>query len=342
MYREHRDPGLHGVINWLLRQKWGMAKELAAIDAELTKEARAKVAVKALPGAVPVSSIPLPVGPLLPAPRVAAEKDWYVNGEGQTFAVVRGPVEFTIGSPASEPDRNDNDPPAHRKRIGRSFAISTKEVTVAEFRRFLPNHSWPKRYSPGEDTPAVSMTWYEAAEYCNWLSAREGIPEDQWCYESNKEGKFDEGMRMKVGHLKLTGYRLPTDVEWEYACRSGTGTSRYHGRGEELLPRYGWFQKNADERTWPVGTLRPNELGLFDMLGNVAECVEDPTFPYVVTQKEDIENVNSAIIDERTSRFLRGYSFNFHPVFLRSASRGPNRPGNRNSTYGFRPARTLP
>ena len=119
------------------------------------------------------------------------------------------------------------------------------------------------------------MTWYAAAEYCNWLSAREGIPSDQWCYEPDAKNGYDEGMRMKVGHLGLTGYRLPTEVEWEYACRSGASTARYFGRGEGLLPRYGWFTKNSDEHAWPVGQLRPNERGLFDTLGNVWEWVQD-------------------------------------------------------------------
>jgi formylglycine-generating enzyme required for sulfatase activity len=250
-------------------------------------------------------------------------------------------VEFTLGSPASEPGRFEVNEPAHRKRIGRTFAIATKEVTVEQFLRFRPNHSWLNHYSPGPDTPAVAMTWYQAAEYCNWLSAREGIPPDQWCYEPNKEGRFDEGMRMKVGHLKLTGYRLPTEAEWEFACRSGAVTARYFGRGEELLPRNAWFVKNAEDRAWPVGRLRPNELGLFDGLGNVMEWVEDPALLYVTSQREDIENSNYIIINERISRLLRGGSFFIQPVNLRSANRFNGRPGIRDFTFGFRPLRTL-
>ena len=295
-----------------------------------------------MPGAVPVSSFPLPVGPLLPAPAVAVGKDWYVNGEGQTFAVVRKPVEFTLGSPLSEPGRVDVNEPPHRKRILRTFAMATTEVTVEQFLRFRPKHDWLRRYSPGTDTPAVSMTWYEAAEYCNWLSAREGIPEEQWCYEPNKDGVFAEGMRMKVGHLKLTGYRLPAEAEWEFACRGGAETSRYHGRGEELLPRYGWFWKNADERAWPVGQLRPNELGLFDMLGNALEWVEDPALLYQVGQRDDIENSANMIVKEQTSRLVRGGSFNLQPVYLRSANRYVYRPGSSSDfAGGFRLVRTL-
>ena len=256
--------------------------------------------------------------------------------------MVRGPVEFTLGSPVSEPGRTEQNEPPHRKRISRTFAIGTKEVTVAEFLRFRPKHDWLKRYSPGADTPAVTMTWYEAAEYCNWLSEREGIPADQWCYEQNTAGKYDEGMRIKTGHLKLTGYRLPTEVEWEYACRGGAVTSRYHGRGEDLLPRYGWFAKNAEDRAWPVGQLRPNELGLFDTLGNALEWTEDPAVGYAIFQREDMEKGQFSLLDERMSRLLRGGSFGHLPILVRSAGRDFHRPGTRFYYGGFRPTRTLP
>jgi formylglycine-generating enzyme required for sulfatase activity/tRNA A-37 threonylcarbamoyl transferase component Bud32 len=337
LYREHPDPGLHGAIDWVLRQKWGNAKELAAIDAELAAVSRSKVLARGL-----ANVGPLPAGPFLPAPAVAVGKDWFVNGEGQTFAVVRGPVEFTLGSPEAEPGRNGGYEPPHRKRIPRSVAVGTKEVTVEQFLRFRPKHEWTKRYSPGPDTPAVTVTWYDAAAYCNWLSAREGVPESQWCYEPNEAGEYGEGMRVRAGHLKLTGYRLPTEAEWEYACRGGAVTARYYGRGEDLLPRYGWYGKNADDHAWPVGQLCPNELGLFDVLGNAIEWVADPALLYVTGQLEDVGSEKLLRIDERTSRLFRGGAFNLQPFLVRSAFRVGNRPGNRNDNSGFRPVRTLP
>ncbi len=329
-YRAHPDPGLHGAIDWLLRQRWGKAKELAGIDAELAAVSRAKAIGRALAGAAPSAE-------------VARGKDWFLNGEGQTYAVVRGPVEFTLGSPTTEPGRNVWNELPHRKRIPRTFAIGTKEVTVEQFLRFRPEHFWPRHQSPGPDTPAVVVTWYDCAAYCNWLSKREGIPESEWCYEPAKGGGFGEGMRMKVGHLKLTGYRLPTEAEWEFACRSGAATSRYHGRGEDLLPRYGWFAKNAEQRAWPVGQMRPNELGLFDVQGNAMEWVADPALVYVTGQTEDSENSRLLQVDERTSRVLRGGSLYNQPVDLRCAVRFVDRPGSLNaSASGLRPVRTLP
>jgi formylglycine-generating enzyme required for sulfatase activity/serine/threonine protein kinase/class 3 adenylate cyclase len=344
LYREHPDPGLHGAIDWLLRQRWGKAAEVAGIDAELASVSRNRVAARAVFGGVPGASfggvMGVACGPLLPAPVVGHDRDWFVNGEGQTYATVRGPVEFTLGSPVTETGRHVENEPAHRKRIGRSFAIATKEVTVEQFKRFRQNHRLITRYSHDQDTPMVTVTWYDAAAYCNWLSEREGIPPDKWCYLPDKDGDYDEGMRIKTDHLKLTGYRLPTEAEWEYACRSGSVVSRYYGRSDELLPRYGWYQKTADDRAWPVARLRPNELGLFDMLGNALEWVEDPGLAYVTGHRNDIENKSLLLINERMPRLLRGGSFFIPPVFSRCASRYGVRPSLSNYAYGFRPVRT--
>ena len=258
------------------------------------------------------------------------------------MAVVPGSVEFLMGSPASESGRSP-DEQLHRKRIGRTFAIATKPVTVAEFLRFRPGQSYSVKYAPTSDCPITAISWYDAAAYCNWLSSREGIPQEQWCYEPNLQGEFADGMKFKPAYLNLTGYRLPTEAEWEYACRAGTKSSRYYGDSEELLGKYAWFMKNSDDRTWPVGILMPNDLGLFDMYGNVWCWCQDSLRGYPESEKAPIadDNEDILVVTDRYSRVLRGNSFSAQAATMRSALRSNTTPGMRNLAVGFRPARTL-
>ena len=127
-------------------------------------------------------------------------------------------------------------------------------------------------------------SWYQAAAYCNWLSQQQKLPEDQWCYEISetdlraiKNGDPPAAMKLKENYLSLTGYRLPTEAEMEYATRAGAVTSRYYGETEELLAKYAWYIKNSKEKTWPVGSLKPNDLGLFDVQGNVFTWCQEAT-----------------------------------------------------------------
>src|SRR5262249_17015485 len=112
-----------------------------------------------------------------------------------------------------------------------------------------------------------------AALYCNWLSAQEEIPPSEWCYDL-VIGKRAVDTRVTSRSHDRLGYRMPTEAEWEYACRAGTETSRFFGESAEYLPKYAWMYSNSEGRTWPVGRLRPNPLGLFDVYGNVSEWCE--------------------------------------------------------------------
>jgi formylglycine-generating enzyme required for sulfatase activity/tRNA A-37 threonylcarbamoyl transferase component Bud32 len=306
-YADDPDPGLHSAIDWLLRQKWDMAADLAQADA----------AVKGKP---------------------PGERRWYVNGQGQTFAVIPGPAEFTIGSPPGEPDREDKEAPVER-RVGRTFAIATREVTVAEFLRFQPDFGVRRRYAPEPDGPIVHITWFEAAKYCNWLSAREGIPEREWCYLPHPGNEFYPGMKLAEDCLKRTGYRLPTESEWEFAARAGAVTSRFYGSSVELLPRYGYFARNSRDRTWPCGRLKPNDLGLFDIYGNALEWCQDIQGE---RYKEGDDEESTFVVLMDPLRALRGGSFNLQPSFVRSAFRNAYRPVSNYIPVGLRPARTLP
>ena len=147
---------------------------------------------------------------------------------------------------------------------------------------------------------------------------------------------------MSADYMKRTGYRLPTEAEWEYACRAGAMTSRYYGQSDELLAKYGWFNKNSGKKAWPVGSLKPNDFGLFDMQGNAYTWCQDRATTYVAGQggkaAEDREDASPPL--DKDSRMLRGGGFNSLLWFLRSAYRTRYPPGLRYTSYGFRPART--
>ena len=257
-----------------------------------------------------------------------------------------------MGSPPTEPECFDNEL-LHKRVIPRRFAIATKEVTVEQYRRFQqvsPDdndaaESDLKRYSPNDSGPMIVVTWYRAAAYCNWLSEQERIPEKQWCYVPNEKGRYAEGMTIPEDVLERRGYRLPTEAEWECACRAGSVTSRYYGHSEGLLGQYAWYLTNTrGERTSPCGGLLPNDLGLFDLLGNVFEWCQDRYESYQPDQNNtiyDIINISEYIRDTNP-RLLRGGAFNFRPANVRSAIRDWYLPSVRDTNFGFRPARTYP
>ena len=148
-------------------------------------------------------------------------------------------------------------------------------------------------------------------------------------------------MRIKAGALKLTGYRLPTEAEWEYAARAGALTILHYGASEKLLGRYAWYLATSKDRAWPVGSLQPNDLGLFDMLGNALEWCQDPfmnykTDPHFIDDEEDIRDIES-----RQNRVLRGGAFTHLSAYVRSAYRDKFMPADSDYDVGFRPARTF-
>jgi formylglycine-generating enzyme required for sulfatase activity len=312
-YRGDTDPGIHAASEWLLR-RWQKTDRLTQLDKDLTK-----ASPRRQPGEIT-------------RPR------WVVNGQGQTFAVIPAPGKFTIGSPPDEKGRFRNDVDRRKVQIDYTFAVAMKLVTVSEFKKCLPAFQHQKQWSPGEDTPINAVSWYDAARYCDWLSEQEKVPKDQWCYEPNAKGEYAEGMKVKPNYRSLSGYRLPTEAEWEYACRAGTLTAWAHGSDEAMLGYYAWHLLNSNSMILriapfltmhPVGSLKPNALGLFDMHGNASQWCQD------VCGEKDIEDVKNT-----NDRVLRGGSFSSYAWDVRSAHRIRAGPAVRTYACGFRVART--
>jgi formylglycine-generating enzyme required for sulfatase activity len=150
--------------------------------------------------------------------------------------------------------------------------------------------------------------------------------------------------RLAPGYLRRTGYRLPTETEWERACRAGTTTSRFFGGDEDLLVHYAHLVANSADRTARVGQYMPNPWGLFDVYGNVWEWCLDRSQVYPRGAghpvKEDGEDVLE--VDLNWDRILRGGAFNSPARYGRSAQRFRGRPTTHDVLIGFRVARTIP
>jgi len=345
IYLKDTDPGIHASAEWLLKT-WNEDNFLN--NANETWKNNRDLSIKRQ----------LEIKTLLDKEKEKSSLQWYVNGQGQTMVVIPGPVEFLMGSPESEADRNLVEK-QHYRRIGRSFEMSNKAVTIAQYQQFDKNyiHTLDNKYSRRGDLPAVKITWFKASAYCNWLSKQEGLPEDQWCYEMDAKGQV---VALKKNYLSLKGYRLPTEAEMEYATRAGSITSRYFGETEELLPKYAWNNKNSQNQTWPVGSLKPNDFGLFDTLGNCFIWCMDVYKSYpkedggTVEDKEQELTVSAVdwvlvlkFLDPKNvspldniSRVLRSGSFVSHESLARSALRGYNIPFIPLEFVGFRLAKT--
>jgi formylglycine-generating enzyme required for sulfatase activity len=220
--------------------------------------------------------------------------------------------EFLMGSPDSDDEAYSQEKPQHHVRITRSFYLGVYEVTQRQYRAITGED--PGGIDETDDYPVVNVSWTDAIAFCNRLSEREGL-----------KTYYQFGADVKSG---TEGYRLPTEAEWEYACRAGSMTK--YSSGDY------WDHGNAGRMIHPVGQRRPNAWGLYDMHGNVREWCLDWYDPGYYAQSQDADPLGPPKAADRVNR---GGSWDVHPRYCRSAYRDGLSPEYRSTYVGFRVAR---
>jgi formylglycine-generating enzyme required for sulfatase activity len=214
---------------------------------------------------------------------------------------------FMMGSD----DGDSDEKPVHKATITRPFYLGTHEVTVGQFRKFVSDAGYKTEgdwrnagFAQTDDHPVVNVSWNDAVAFCEWLSRKEG-----------------------------TQYRLPTEAQWEYACRAGSTGKFCYGNDENQLGEYAWYDKNSDSKAHPVGEKKPNAWGLYDMHGNVWEWCADwnDSGYYGKSPTDDPSGPATG-----SSRVYRGGSWSLPARLCRSAFRGLYLPGGRPYFLGLR------
>lgn len=214
--------------------------------------------------------------------------------------------QFVMGSPQLEVDRSEDEGPQHLVTITEPFYIGVYEVTQEQWLTVMGTLPSYFGYYPG--SPVEFVSWDDCQEFITELNTK-GI------------GKF----------------RLPTEAEWEYACRAESVTSFSYGDDATYsdINEYAWHLKNSESTTHTVGQLKPNAWGLFDTHGNVLEWCSDWYGTYNDTPQTDPEGPENG-----TYRVLRGGAWSFEPRYLRTARRGYHPQWDSNASHGFRLVRT--
>ncbi len=237
---------------------------------------------------------------------------------------------FKMGSKDSDQLADTDEQKEHNVNLN-TFEISKFEVTVWEWKQFIkankmkmpekPNWGWQDNY------PINGITWNEAIAYCNWLSKKEKL---QTVY-TKKGPNF-------VCNFKANGYRLPTEAEWEFASKGGANSKGFKYSGGDNLDNVAWHKGNSKGTPHTVGTKLPNELGIYDMSGNVWEWCWD-WYNKDFYKLENGDNPKGPEMGERRS--VRGGSWDSQANYVRPANRISTEPNKTHEFYGLRVARTI-
>ena len=231
----------------------------------------------------------------------------------RTNLVFIPPGTFRMGSPTNEVDRNDDEGPQTAVTITSGFWMGKYEVTQGEYLALMGSN--PSGFSGDTNLPVEMVSWFDATNYCSKLTQRERA----------------------AGRISTNSvYRLPTEAEWEYACRGLTSTRFSYGDdpGYTDLTSYGWYLDNSDNTTQPVGQTLPNSWGLYDMHGNVWEYCQD-----LVALTAGLPGGIALDPQGRATgsyRVVRGGAWNLGAGSCRSASRISGTPDIHYPNVGFR------
>ena len=253
------------------------------------------------------------ISDVLPVPESNADV------QSKTTSVPNNFISIPSGIFQMENNNGDRDEtPIHSVNIT-PFNIGKYEVTQKEYIAVMGNN--PSSFK-GNNLPIENISWYDAVEYCNRLSVKEGL----------KPAYSGEGDAI-ICDFKVSGYRLPTEAEWEYAAgKEEKGI--YPGSND--ADTVAWYNMNSDGNTHDVGKKVPNRMGLYDMSGNVAEWCWDWYRGY------DSENQNSTVsVQDSKTRVVRGGGWGNSEWNLRISARNQHSPVMRNSIVGFRIARSF-
>jgi len=254
-----------------------------------------------------------------PEPKATADTNTPASNGSEMVQISGG--KFLMG------DKDEVDAPPHEVVIS-SFLMDRQLVTQQQFQKVMGAN--PSRWK-GEKNPVEQLRWSDAVKFCNKRSESEGLKP---CYDL-KTLKCD---------FDANGYRLPTEAEWEYACRAGTTTAYFFGDNPAKLGDYAWFEKNSGGHPRPVGQKQPNPWGLYDIAGNVWEWCNDF---YKVDYYQNSPRENPRGPNEGENKVLRGGAWRFSADNCRAGYRYNESPGYSDvcfgyDIYGFRCVRKAP